>query len=140
MITTLLDLPEEDDPPRHYRVEILKLGKHWITANDRLHWRAKAAHTKEWRDIAAWHARRLPQLKQALVVCELRFTDARRRDPANWSPTAKAVIDGFVDALVFPDDNHKHVIGPDMRLGPPARRGHLSALIVHIFPIMEVPG
>jgi len=42
---------------------------------------------------------------------------AGRYDPNNLWPTVKAVVDGFVDAGFLVDDDHKHVIGPDMRHG-----------------------
>jgi hypothetical protein len=45
------------------------------------------------------------------------FQDERRRDVANYYPTVKAAIDGFVDAGIITDDDHTHFIGPDMRLG-----------------------
>lgn len=40
-----------------------------------------------------------------------------RYDPNNLWPTVKACVDGFVDAGILADDDHKHVIGPDMRHG-----------------------
>jgi hypothetical protein len=40
-----------------------------------------------------------------------------RYDPNNLWPTVKAVVDGFVDAGLLADDDHTHVIGPDMRHG-----------------------
>lgn len=111
-----------------YRLELLATGKEWLTANQRLFWRVRAVRTRQWRDYAAERARakELPLIERARVVCELRFCDARRRDPGNWAPTAKAVVDGLVDAGVFTDDDHTHVTGPDMRIGPkvlPAWRG-----------------
>lgn len=91
----------------------------WITENQRLHWRVKALRTKAWRTATAWRARadKLPALRGADVVCELRFATRRRRDPNNWAPTAKACIDGLVDAGVFIDDDSTRVTGPDMRIG-----------------------
>lgn len=129
-----LTLPEIGNPPHHYRVEIPRVGKKWITANQRTHWRATAPMVKQWREVAAWRARKVPTLQRAHVVVEVRFSDKRRRDPGNWAPTAKAVVDGLVDAGVFPDDNYQHVIGPDMRLGPHVTKAE-EALIVHIFRV-----
>jgi crossover junction endodeoxyribonuclease RusA len=105
----------------------------WITANQRLFWRTRATRTKAWRDAAAWQARRakLPHLDRALIVCELRFMTNRRRDPANWAPTAKAVVDGLVDAGVFDDDDASRVTGPDMRIGPKAS---LPSIRLYLFP------
>jgi hypothetical protein len=40
-----------------------------------------------------------------------------RYDPNNLWPTVKAVVDGLVEAGFLVDDDHLHVIGPDMRHG-----------------------
>jgi crossover junction endodeoxyribonuclease RusA len=40
-----------------------------------------------------------------------------RWDPNNLWPTVKAIVDGMVEAGVLVDDDHKHLIGPDMRRG-----------------------
>ena len=120
----------------HYRVELLKGMREWITSNQRLFWRVRALRTKAWRDLACERAKEmgLPHLADgAHVVCELRFADRRRRDPGNWYPTAKAVVDGLVDAGVFTDDNAKFVTGPDMRLGPIVGRGW-QGMHVFIYP------
>jgi hypothetical protein len=127
-------LPPVGNPPAHYRLEIDRTGKKWITANDRLSWQAMSRQVKNWREISAWRAHRewgRITFGRAHVICELRFSSRRRRDPANWAPTAKAVIDGLVDAGIFLDDNSEHVIGPDMRLGPTQSN---EELIVHVYP------
>lgn len=126
-------LPEQPDPPHRYRLVIYRGGKRWLTANKRENRYAKARTIRQWRDITAWLAfqgLRDVKVNHAHVVCELRFSTFRRRDPSNWAPTAKAVVDGLVDAGIFPDDDAVHVVGPDMRLGP-SQTG--EALIVHIF-------
>jgi crossover junction endodeoxyribonuclease RusA len=126
-------LPEEPSPPNHYRLLIYRGGKKWLTSNQRGNRLAQARVSRSWRDIAAWLAfqgLRDVRINHAHVVCELRFATFRRRDPSNWAPTAKPVVDGLVDAGVFPDDDHTHVVGPDMRIGP-SQPGEV--LIVHIF-------
>lgn len=128
-------LPIYADPPAYYRLEI-PAGGGWVTLNQRQHWRVKARLTKHYRQLGqvmSLHAR-LPRLATpAYLIAELRFASAHRRDPHNWVPTAKAVLDGMVDAGVFPDDDHKHVTGPDMRLGPPVPRGK-EHLVIHVWP------
>lgn len=116
------------DPSYCYRLEIFGSGKEWITANQRLYWAQRARRTRQWREVTALKAREraIPKLDRCWVVAELRFSDKRRRDPANWAPTAKACVDGLVDAGVVEDDDHTRVVGPDMRIGPvvpPAWRG-----------------
>lgn len=133
-------LPEIADPPHHYRLVMYQATRDWITDNSRMFWRAKARLVKAWRTDAAIMANlHLPQnLPGAHIVCELRFTSNLRRDPNNWNPTAKACIDGFVDAGVFPDDRAEIVEGPDMRIGPVLKRGSPPQIIFHIWP--KVPG
>ena len=96
----------------------------WITANHRMHWAVRADRTRRWREVTAWTAKRLriPHFDRMHITCLLHFRLARRRDPANWAPTAKACVDGLVDAGVVDDDDDTHVIGPDMRIGPPGGR------------------
>lgn len=89
----------------------------FINVNQRYHWRKKAKLTKAWRDAA-----RLAALdtytgvwETARVVCSIRFATNHRRDAGNYYPTAKAIVDGLVDAAVFPDDDDSRIVGPDMR-------------------------
>lgn len=117
-----------------YRLFLPLADRKWINANSRLFYLERSRRTKAWRDKAAWAARgaHLPHLPGGRVVCELRFADSRRRDPANWAPTAKACIDGLVDAGVFPDDSHKYVVGPDMRIGETVPRSDVGLwLFIH---------
>lgn len=112
------------------------VGKKWINANQRLFWMERSRRTKEWREQARLKAVALniPHLPGGRVVCELRFCDNRRRDPANWAPTAKAAIDGLVDAGVFVDDSHKYVVGPDMRIGQPVAAAAAIGMQLFIHP------
>ena len=99
-----------------------------INANHRTHWRVKANKVSAIRggfDLAARLNGFLP-MSRAHAVCHLSFGDDRRRDPNNWSDTAKAAIDGCVDAGVLEDDDHKHLVGPDMRIGPVGKRGEVT--------------
>lgn len=110
-----------------------------LTANGRVHWRVRAARTRYWRSIALLHARSLlatgtwHRLDQARIEIRLDWPDQRRRDPANWAPTAKAIVDGLVDAGLIPDDDHRHLIGPDLRRGLGPHAIHLT--ITDLAPI-----
>ena len=90
----------------------------WINPNIREHWAVTAAKTRTWRTATAVHARaaNIPPLAGAHVLAEFCFADGRRRDLDNLS--LKACIDGIVDAGVIADDDYRHLIGPDRRLGP----------------------
>jgi hypothetical protein len=94
----------------------------WITANQRGSWRASAGHIAAWRAKAAWAAKaaNLPAVEgHVRITAFVQRNHARggRWDPANWYLTAKAAIDGLVDAGVLLDDSTRHVTGPDMRAG-----------------------
>jgi len=92
----------------------------WINANDRLHWRPKAKLTKAWRMAGHIHARVnvLPRgLGRVRITVHVVKPTARAYDAHNLMPTAKAVMDGFVDYGLIPDDTNKHLVGPDIREG-----------------------
>lgn len=93
----------------------------FINANQRLHHHAKAKLTKAWREATfdEWQARgcllNCCAFDRAHVTVTIRFPTNHRRDVGNYYPTAKAIVDGLVDAGVLPDDNDEHLTGPDMR-------------------------
>lgn len=91
----------------------------WLSSNHRRDRRAETPDRRTWRDTAGWHARaaKIPPLERAHITAWLHFGDKRRRDPANFYPTIKAVVDGLVDVGLLPDDDDKHLIGPDLRRG-----------------------
>lgn len=124
----------------HYRLTLVALP--WLTANQRGSWRRSHRLIRDWRNLGAWSARaaHIPRLAAARVIVELRFTSARRRDPANWSPTAKALVDGLVDAGVFADDDSSQVFGPDLRIGPPCTGVPYGLVVIHLLPLDGVYG
>ncbi|GAA3374672.1 hypothetical protein [Streptomyces racemochromogenes] len=67
-----------------------------------------------------------PVLQRAYILGVLNPPSRRRADPANWYPSFKAAVDGLVDAGVLEDDDHAHVVGPDMRIGPVVKGGRIS--------------
>lgn len=88
----------------------------FINANGRLHHHAKAKLTKAWRQAA--HAAALGRTfagQRAGITVAIRFPTNHRRDVGNYYPTAKAILDGLVDAGLLEDDDDTRVIGPDMR-------------------------
>ncbi|WP_399559201.1 hypothetical protein OH809_45360 (plasmid) [Streptomyces sp. NBC_00873] len=120
--------------PQSWRIE-LPVGSLLINANDSLHFRKKAELVKALRTTAWATARqaKLPALQRAHVHYVIHpDTKGRRRDPGNWSPSAKAAVDGLVDAGVLPDDNHKHLLGPDPRLGHPIKGSQLVLWITDL--------
>jgi crossover junction endodeoxyribonuclease RusA len=109
----------------------LPAGMPLLNANRRQHWAAKAKLTRALREAALVCARRdhVPALDRAHIVVEYRPPDCRRRDVHNLAPSAKACVDGVVDAGVLRDDADEYLIGPDMRVGPVVPRGQL---LIHI--------
>lgn len=93
-------------------------GREWLNANDRGGWQRRHRLSREWRNSSAWVARavRLPTVARVHITATAVVRDGRRRDPANLAPTAKAVVDGLVDAGLIQDDDSKHLDGPDMRV------------------------
>ena len=66
------------------------------------------------------------------VVCEVWKPRRGRYDPGNLYPTAKACLDGLVDAGMVADDDWTHVLGPDMRhggIGP-------ASLVIRVEPMV----
>lgn len=99
-------------------VEELDWQKTRLSMNDRLHPQARSKRTKLWRLLAAKSARNLQQVERARVLIYYRFPTNHRREVNNLMPTSKAIVDGLVDAGVFPDDSDKYVVGPDNRREP----------------------
>lgn len=87
-----------------------------LTSNQRLHPHVKAKKTKALRTLAESEAQGLRGLQPCRVIAWLAFPDRRRRDPNNWWPTIKALMDGLVDAGVWEDDNSQIIQGPDHRI------------------------
>lgn len=99
----------------------------WLTANGRLHWSEKARRTKVLRTVRGWMAARsqgfiLKPMEAASVVATIHYPANRRQDPANASPTVKALIDGCVDAGLLPDDDAEHLTRVSFERGEPTGR------------------
>lgn len=113
----------------------LPVGTPLINANDRMHPVKQSPYIKAIRNTAWALARqaKLPKLQRAYIVYVIHpDTKTRRRDPGNWSPSAKAAVDGLVDAGLLPDDNHTHLLGPDPRIGTPIKGGQLELIITDL--------
>ncbi|WP_333745549.1 hypothetical protein [Streptomyces sp. IBSBF 2950] len=116
---------------RSWRVE-LPVGLELMNSNDRPTIPQRARLTRELRQAgrAAALRARVPRLERAYITCYLRPVDRRRRDPGNWYPSAKAALDGVVDAGILADDDATRVLGPDMRLGDVIKPGPQLVLVV----------
>lgn len=105
----------------------------WISLNHRMHWAVKAKLTKSWRLATYVACRNIGPLNWPVqITVEVWKPRANRYDPGNLYPTAKACLDGIVDAGLLPDDSYKQVHGPDMRHGG---KGEASLVL----KIREIP-
>ena len=94
----------------------------WLTANGRYHWADKARRARALRRRGRMLARaaglRPSPTGRVQVTAHVHTRTRGRMDPANASPTTKALVDGaLVDGRVVPDDDHAHLTGPDHRRG-----------------------
>lgn len=123
---------------RTWTVE-LPAGLTLLNANQRLHWSRKAELTRNIRAAAYVCTRhvKVPRLRRISVVAEYRPPDRRRRDVHNLYPSAKAAVDGLIDAGVLPDDSDRYLVGPDMRAGEVAPRGRL---VLHVTELEATDG
>lgn len=119
-------------PPNGIRLTIHAPAA-WINSNQCLHRMATAKLTAAWRTTTAAAAAHIdPQPTPTRIIARFYKTRAGRYDPPNLWPTVKACVDGLVDAGVLPDDDHTHVIGPDMRHGGKSTTPYLTLdLIPH---------
>ena len=119
--------PTRSGRPRSWRLA-LPAEITLINANDRMHPAKRSPYIKVIRN-AAWAMARhhkIPALQRAHIFYVVHpDTKGRRRDPGNWSPSAKAAVDGLVDARVLPDDDHTRLLGPDPRIGTPVKGSQL---------------
>ena len=105
----------------------------WLSANDRLHWRAKSARTAVLRMIGrdAAVGAKIGRHETTHVAAFIGYLRNGKADPANAAPTTKALIDGMVDAGVWADDDSTHVLGPTHLRGPKSDRpGHYCVRLV----------
>lgn len=86
-----------------------------------LHWAARRARTDPWKLLAfttAVNAHLAEALKAmpCTVTVVIPFPTKHRRDPHNFAPVSKAVVDGLVRAKVWPDDTPDYVTVTEPRL------------------------
>jgi hypothetical protein len=93
-------------------------GAKLLNSNSRDHRMAAAKLTAMWRSAGREAASGLETFDGPVhILARIHKPRSGRWDPNNFWPTVKAIVDGVVDAGVLVDDDHEHVIGPDMRRG-----------------------
>ncbi|MBB4902545.1 hypothetical protein [Streptomyces griseomycini] len=120
---------------------LMPYAEKMLTSNQRLHWRREHEIRKQLRADATSliAAHRLPRLQRAAIFYVLHPRPLKRsRDPGNWSPTAKAYVDGLVtptperpsERHLLPDDDHEHLLGPNPVMGAPVTTGYARMTLV----------
>jgi crossover junction endodeoxyribonuclease RusA len=130
----LLNVPPHGTMPDHG--VFVPTGVHvFLSSNDRGSWHQHYRTIAGWRDAAklAVLAARVPPMRSAYVLAELRFKRNVRRDAGNYYPTGKAVMDGVVDSGVLDDDSVRYLTGPDMRIGPIVGKAGAPGIVLHIW-------
>lgn len=125
----------------------LPVGMRLLNANQKIHHRRKAEYVKALRGAAMEACSEDPALRAALAAANpgpvmqhayilgiVHPSTAGRFDPANWYGSFKAAIDGIVQAGVLEDDDHTHLVGPDMRPGPKIKGGQIVLVVQEITP------
>lgn len=91
-----------------YAIELCLMGRRPISLNQERnqHFRKRVEDTKWWREGFAWAAIEagMPSLKAAEIVVQPVLENRRWQDTAACFPSAKAAIDGLIDARVLEDD------------------------------------
>lgn len=92
-----------------------------MNLNQTLHMRVKSKRIAQIREAArdAVTAAGVPPLER--FTAELHFIpkNRARRDPENWTPTSKAIVDGIVLAGVAPDDSPEYFTPRTPVMDPP---------------------
>lgn len=109
-----------------------------LSLNDRDHHQTRARRVAAWRSRAAaagllvGAGPRARAVGPAVVEVELSFRDRRTRDAHNFVATVKPIIDGLVDAGLWPDDNGEHVA----TLEPVLVRRPDRRVVVRLLPLV----
>lgn len=119
VLQVIIDIPAPYFPPVRKRATgKLKDVSPWLNSNDRMHRMKEQEMTRAWRQKAAEAAKGLTAVTPPVRITAFVWKNrGGRYDPGNLYPTAKACVDGLVDAGLLPDDDYTRVIGPDMRHG-----------------------
>lgn len=103
----------------------------WLSHNQRLHWAEKSRRTKALRSLgfATARAEKVRDVGTCHVAAFIGYPRNGKADPAN-AAVIKPLIDGLVDAGVWPDDDHTHVIGPTYLRDPKTGDGTYRVRLV----------
>lgn len=115
------DYDREKLPPKTVIVAFRPPALVW-SENESMHWAAKAALRRTWRQAAAVYTlnvcrrNKIPQPlpTMAHVQVTLPFVTKQKRDAHNYTGTVvKSIVDGLRDAHLLVDDDTEHVTVAD---------------------------
>lgn len=101
-------------------VRVLPYNKQYlVSANRRIHWSQRYETQAYWKGLALVMfkvAGRSLTFEKAHIDVTFHHPDRRRRDSHNLVPlVVKPIVDGIVGTGLMPDDDDKHLVGPDVR-------------------------
>jgi len=110
-----------------------------LNMNERLHWTKQRSRARAWRAAArlgVFHTVPRPPIAAppSTVRVYLPVLGNLRRDPSNWYPTVKHIVDGLVDAHLWPDDTPQWVTTVEPVLVPYKRTDLHRPVRVLIIP------
>ena len=90
---------------------LLPAGQTYTSNQQRqMHWSRQSSINRHLRHRGAIEARGIQPMRRASLLIRVIHPRAdKRRDPPNWWPTAKHLIDGVVDAGLIADDSSKYI-------------------------------
>ena len=94
------------------QVEIRVEGALWTVNSERTwHWTKRAKYVKWWRTATAWQvlSQRCKPFERVIIIAQPTQLKSRA-DVQAHAPVIKAMIDGMVDAKLFPDDGPRYVL------------------------------
>ena len=100
-----------------------------MNMNERLHWAEERRRAKAWRKAAKTAAVDVGPQPPCWITVELPVRGRIRRDPANWTTTVKHIVDGLVDAGLWPDDTPEHVTTTE-----PLLTAGITQVAIHLTP------
>ena len=103
----------------HVAKDLPYTKEYLISANKRIHWSTRHDTQGYWRGVAKLKFREAGRslgMNKAHILVTFHHPDKRRRDVHNYvSLVVKPIVDGIVDSGLIPDDDDKHLVGPDVR-------------------------
>lgn len=143
----------DDDFCRSMGETVINFGiprNEWHTSNKRGRWQASYARTADvkhrakviatnWRNRNPDKYAMIRDASKVRVIIVVHPLTHGRFDPGNASPMAKAIIDALTECGFWPDDDSRHLEGPDYRAGAPSGIAGRYGIGLHITILDQQP-